>query len=158
MCDQVNTNANAVNILINPARPPKNNGQLLTYTIKNRQIIHCYDPSHLIKTVRNNWETKDLVHNITKRWRKGETSSIGSSQTASWDHIFDLYRMDKQSTKRLLPKLTDEHLTPNKLKMQVSKATQIFSNTCGTVMQNCIQEKKLPTHFAGTVPRLESYT
>lgn len=80
----------------------------------------------------------------------GETNIVGSSQTCSWDHIFELYRMDTQSTQRLLPKLSDEHLAPKKLKMKVSLATQVFSSTCGSVMLNCIQQNKQPKHFAGT--------
>lgn len=120
------------------------------YTVHGRRIIHCYDPSHLIKTVRNNLQTKDLVHYIIKPWCKDGTNFVGSKQLASWDHIFDLYRKDSQSTKRLLPKLTDEHLAPVKLKMKVSLATQIFSNTCGSVMLKCIEEKEVPRHFTGT--------
>lgn len=73
-----------------------------------------------------------------------ETNIVGSSQTCSWDHIFELYRMDTQSTQRLLPKLSDEHLAPKKLKMKVSLATQVFSSSVQ------LQENKLPKHFAGT--------
>lgn len=150
VCDQVNTNSNTVNLLVNPGKPAKNDGQFLVYSVNGRRMIHCYDPSHLIKTVRNNLETKDLIHKIANRWCQGFTNIAGFSQTASWEHISELYRMDKQSTQRLLPKLSDEHLAPNKLKMKVSLATQIFSNTCGSVMMNCIEEKKLPKHFDGT--------
>lgn len=150
VCDQVNTNSNTVNSLVNPGNPSKNDGQLLVYSVNGRRIIHCYDPSHLIKTIRNNLETKDLVHKIGNRWSREGKNVVSSTQTASWDHIFELYRMDLQSTQRLLPKLSDEHLAPKKLKMKVSLATQIFSSTCGTVMMNCVAEKKLPKHFAGT--------
>lgn len=146
----MNTNANTVNSLINPNGKPNNQGQLLVYYVNGRKIIHSYDPSHLIKTVRNNLETKDLVHGIIKCWRDGDTNTIGPLVTASWDHIFALYRMDLKSTQRFLPKLTNEHLKPTKFKMRVSYATQVFSKTCGTVMLRCIQENKIPSHYANT--------
>lgn len=147
VCDQINVNANTVNLLINSVNPPKTDGRLLVYYVNGRRMIHSYDPSHLIKVVRNNWQLKDLIHNIIKRWRMGDSNnnvSSTSSEFASWDHIFDLYR------KRLLPKLSDEHLTPNKYKMKVSLATELFSNTCGTVMLNCIKDKQLPEYYDGT--------
>lgn len=150
VCDQVNTNANTVNLLINPVDPPKNDGRLLVYYVNGRRMIHCYDPSHVIKVLRNNLETKDLVHNITGRCKKDALNnqvSTASSQRASWVHIFDLYRMDLQSPQRLLPKLTAEHLEPKKYKMKVSLATEIFSNTCGTVMLNCIKKKTIAGEF-----------
>lgn len=160
----MNTNANAVNFLANPTdETPKNHGQLLQYYVNGRLIIHVYDPSHLIKTVRNNLQTKNLDHTITKRWTHGDTNATNVEpvaqtasnvepiiKTASWDHIYALYEMDTQSTQRLLPKLTDQHLTPTKYKMRVSVATQVFSTTCGTVMLQCIQDKKLPVNFDGT--------
>lgn len=74
----------------------------------------------------------------------GDATIMGSSRTASWDHLLELFRMDSKSTQRLLPKLSDEHLAPKKLKMKVSLATQVFSNTCGTVMLNSIEGNKLP--------------
>ncbi len=153
VCDQVNTNANAVNLLINPLNPPKNDGRLLVYCVNGRRMIHCYDPSHVIKVLRNNLEKKDLVHNITKRWQIGDSNSSVSSpstQRASWDHISKMYRMDLECPERLLLKLTDEHLAPKKYKMKVSLATEVFSNTCGKTMQDCIQQKQLPEHFTGT--------
>lgn len=142
-----------MNLLINPVNPPKNDGRLLVYHANGRRIIHCYDPSHVIKVLRNNLEKKDLVHNMTKRWQVGDLNnnvSPSSSQRASWYQIDKMYRMDLKSPQRLLLKLSDEHLTPNKYKMKVSKATEIFSNTCGTVMLDAIEEKRLPPHYAGT--------
>lgn len=39
-------------------------------------------------------------------------------QIATWDDLYDLYRMDVRSTQRRVPKLTNEHLKPSKLKMK----------------------------------------
>ncbi len=153
VCDQVYTNSNTVNLLINPnGSTTANRGQLLKYYVNGREIIHVYDPSHLIKTLRNNLQTKDLVHTISSRWRNGTNVNNVKNvrQTASWDHVFALYKKDTESNQRQLLKLTDEHLAPKKYKMKVSLATQVFSTTCGTVMFDFIKEKKLPEHFGGT--------
>lgn len=128
-------------------------GKLLLYVVHGHKLIHCYDPPHIIKVWRNNLQTKDLVHFVTKRWRIGDTNNNDFLQVASWDHIKELYELDMQSASRCLPKLTTEHLNPKKLKMKVSTASQLFSNTCGTVMLRCIKEKKLP-NFEGTAQLL----
>lgn len=59
--------------------------------------------------------------------------------TASWKHIINFYEMDKnQSTGGdcLAPKLTDQHVYPDKLKkMKVSFAAQVFSQRVGAIMK-----------------------
>lgn len=129
-------------------------GQLLAYKVNGQRVIHCFDPSHLIKTVRNNFQTKNVAHFISKRWRTNDTTGIGPLQIASWDHIVELYQMDLKSAQRRLPKLSAEHLKPSKLKMKVSLATEIFSNTCGSFMLKCIKQKKLPEDFSDTAQLL----
>jgi hypothetical protein len=104
--------------------------------------------------VRNNFETKNLGHFISKRWQAGDKDNFGSLQFAAWDDLDELYRMDLRSTKRRLPKLSEEHLKPSKLKMKVSLATQVFSNTCGTVMLRYIEKGVLPKHFTSTAQLL----
>lgn len=155
MCDQIAINASTVNELVNPLQPSKSQtGQLLSYTVKGQKLIHCFDVPHILKAVRNNLETKDLVHYILKRWCFGEkTYDIGDLQIASWDHLLELYQLDLQSPQRRLPKLSAEHLKPTKLKMKVSVASQVFSNTCGNVMLQCIEKKELP-NFEGTAKLL----
>lgn len=153
------TNASAVNILINPSNPSTVQlGQLLMYTVKGHKIIHGFDPSHIIKTWRNNLETKNLVHFISKRWHKGGKDLINnkpdSLKIATWDHVSALYKIDLKSPQRRLLKLTPEHLAPKKLKMKVSLATQVFSNSCGTVMLEYIEEEKLPKQFDYTAQLL----
>lgn len=151
----MNTNANSVNLLINPnGGITRNQGQLLVYYVNGRQIIHGYDPSHLLKTVRNNMETKNIVHAIAERWSDDDEIAVTVKKIASWDHIYKLYTDDTKSPQRLLLKLTDEHLAPKKYKMKVSLASQVFSETCGTEMLRCIQNKKLPAHFDGTAQLL----
>lgn len=166
MCDQCSTNASTVNTLVNPVSPStKQHGDLLQYKVNGHQLIHCYDPSHIVKVARNNFEKKNLAHCISKRWQAGEkdadaddaedaNDNIGSLQIAAWDDLNELYRMDLRSTQRRLPKLTDEHLKPSKSKMKVSLATQVFSNTCGTVMLQYVEQGILPEHSTSTAKLL----
>ncbi|XP_037049980.1 uncharacterized protein LOC119084205 isoform X2 [Bradysia coprophila] len=151
VCDTCNVNANTVNELVYPrANQTQQTGQLLQYKVNGHRIIHTYDPSHLIKVIRNNFEVKNVAHFISERWQPGCADYAGSIQIAAWDDINQLYRMDIRAVRSVLPKLTDEHLKPNKLKMKVSVATQVFSNTCGTVMLECVDNGKVPEDFATT--------
>lgn len=66
VCDQTITMAAAVNRLINPHLDKmKQNGMLLSYYVDGNKIIHCFDPPHVLKTLRNNLLTKDLRHSVT---------------------------------------------------------------------------------------------
>ncbi|KAG4074956.1 hypothetical protein HA402_014535 [Bradysia odoriphaga] len=151
VCDTCSTNANAVNGLVHPsATSTKQTGDLLMYKINGHQIIHCYDPSHLIKAVRNNFQTKNLAHFVAKRWELNDDKFDGPLQIATWDDVYELFRKDFRSPQRQLIKLTDEHLNPSKLKMKVSIATQVFSNACGTVMLEYVENGKLPEHCTST--------
>lgn len=143
----------AINYLIDPRNPSKvPDGQLLSYKIGENTIIHCFDPPHLIKVIRNNLEKKNLRHFISKRWQICDSNPIPSenAKIASWDHISSLYEMDCRASQRLLPKITSEHINPNKGKMKVSIATQVFSKTFGEVMMNCSERKMLPENFKDT--------
>lgn len=125
-------------------------GGLLSYKIRNNTIYHCFDPPHLIKVIRNNLETKNLKHFVTHRWKRSKNVNIHKEQFASWDHILALYSLDSGSTRRLVPKITEEHVRPSKLKMKVSVATQVFSATCAKVMLLLAEQKALPTNVCGT--------
>lgn len=94
------------------------------FEIDGKEIIPFFDPPHLIKGVRNNLLTKDLEINVSR------TST--NRQFASWKIIELSYKIDinGNSFNRMLPKITEEHVIPNKIKkMKVKFATQIFSNT-----------------------------
>lgn len=94
------------------------------FVIDGKEIIPFFDPPHLMKGVRNNMLTKDLEINISS------TSKI--RQFASWTTIELAYKIDINinSFHRMLPKITEEHVIPQKIKkMRVKNATQIFSST-----------------------------
>lgn len=159
VCDQASTNANTINSLIYPnsqSTTIPQTGALLKYKVNGRNMIHCFDPSHLIKSVRNNLETKDLRHFIGDRWEKGLStdSFFGKEQTASWNHIEDLYKKHSLSPESDLLKLTQEHIKPNKDKMRVSVAAQVFSNTTGKCMAKFIEKGILPPDFNDTTKML----
>lgn len=159
VCDAVSTNLSAVRTLMDPklARLPKFCLNLLEYQIRDNSIIHYFDPPHLIKTVRNNMLTKDLYHCVAmkKCFGKSTDQILWNNQNkaervASWDDVTEFYGYSQKGINQLLPKITDEHIQPNKKKMKVSVAVQVFSKTFGTTMRFCSEKKQLPWDFTGT--------
>lgn len=153
VCDAVATNIAAVNKLINPScRRGNTTGTLLEYTINGSKIIHCFDPPHLIKSLRNNLLVKDLKHcvsfNETKFKPNGtivwnEKSKV--KRVASWKDVRNFYEFNNNQNGlfNLIPKITDEHINPDRRKMKVNLATQVFSGTYGRNMYLCSKRKQL---------------
>lgn len=153
VCDQVGTNAAAVNNLINPNCARKTQtGEILKYKIRDRIIFHCFDPPHLIKVLRNNLLNKDLEHCVTRRWNIFDSNELQSQKTllASWKDVKDVYDFNLRGTDRPLRKITDEHINPRKEKMTVSVAAQVFSETFGNFMIDCSKTKDFPEDVSGT--------
>lgn len=129
VCDQGATNVSAINWLVKDTKENQLRQSKIqknkTFEIDGAEVIPLYDPPHLIKGIRNNLITKNLVYQID-----------GQEKTAKWDHVQDLYK-ENPSYKgiRLMPKLTDRHIIPNKIsKMKVKCATQVFSRTVAANM------------------------
>lgn len=158
VCDSAATNVAAVNKLIQPGT--KNGlpaGNLLEYKINGSNIIHIFDPPHLIKTVRNHLITKNLEHIVGIDERKyNSTGKVywreknKKKSTASWIDVKALYELDSKRMIKLLPKITDEHITPKKRKMKVNHATQVFSETFGRNLYFCSKRKQVPNNCVGT--------
>lgn len=73
-----------------------------TVTIGGVNLNVIYDPSHLIKGLRNNFLTKNIVLD---------------GKIAKWQDIVDVYETDCQHTEaRLLYKLNDQCVIPDKIK------------------------------------------
>lgn len=129
-------------------------GQLLKYKIRGKTILHCWDIPHLLKGIRNNMLTKNLTHFILKRWDVDDTSFFENMSkeelVASWNDVSSLYDYTLQSSQRLLPKITNEHMKPEKLKMKVSLATQVFSATYGNLMLRCSEQNQLSHDCSST--------
>jgi len=124
VCDQGTSNVKAINTLKEKTnRDHLQNdvkNKYFGFTINNEEIIPIFDPPHLLKTIRNNLLTKDVI--FTKN---------GQTHRASWDHIKTLYELDLRNETcglRTLPKLTEAHVIPEKIKkMRVSIAAQTMS-------------------------------
>lgn len=134
-------------------------GQLLTYKIRDVTVIHCFDPPHLLKGIRNNLITKELSHFVFKRWSPS-TSNFGKDldeqqeRIAMWVDVVNLYDFNSRGSINLLKKITVEHIKPTKEKMKVSVAAQIFSETYGNLMLHCSKKKLLPRDSSATAQLL----
>lgn len=127
--DQGVTNVAAINFLKNESQTSSGtNNEHISYLINGNEVIHVYDPPHLLKGIRNNLLTKDV-----------EFTWQGESQRASWKFIQNLYKLDKDNEiygYRALPKLTESHIDPKKIKkMKVSMAAQVFSHRIASTMK-----------------------
>lgn len=146
--------AAAVNRLINPLLDSiKQTGQLLSYEIDGNKIIHCFDPPHILKTLRNNLQTKNLKHFVDCAYdpdRKLDSYRTDKEATASWEDIKDFYDFDSKNSCRLVPKITKNHIDPEKEKMKVVNAAQVFSRSFGSVLLFCSQRHLLPKDCSGT--------
>lgn len=108
ICDQASTNVAAINILkaemnakyLKEFHKEKRNFGL---ELGGQEIVPLYDPLHLLKCMRNNLITKNLNF----------TDEDGKNRVAKWDHIVQLYELDKHECvigDRINPKLTDVHI------------------------------------------------
>lgn len=80
-----------------------------------------FDPPHLIKGIRNNFLNKDMMF-------KGNI--------ARWSDIVEVYKNDCHVGEiRMLHKLTDEHVIPDKIrKMKVKNCTQVLSERTAAML------------------------
>lgn len=91
--------------------------------IEDLKII-LYEPSHLLKCIRNNLSTKDckyvLVDGITK-----------------WSNVLQTYHIDKsKGSDGFLDKIKDSHVRPGKIKkIRIRYYMQVFSNTEAKMMK-----------------------
>lgn len=104
-----------------------------TFEVDGAVIVPLYDCPHLIKGVRNNLLTKDLLLN------KKNTTSV-----ASWDVVKTAWLMDRtmNSIRPQLKKLTEEHILEKKIKkMRVKYATQVLSGTVASYIETLARSK-----------------
>ncbi|CAK1601872.1 unnamed protein product, partial [Parnassius mnemosyne] len=87
-------------------------------------VIH--DPPHLIKGLRNNFLNKDIKYN---------------EKISKWSDIVEVYKTDcNLAQMRLLHKLNDEHVIPEKIKkMKVKNCTRVFSKTVAAALSYTAQ-------------------
>ncbi|CAH2096251.1 unnamed protein product [Euphydryas editha] len=85
-----------------------------TIHIAGQDLFLFHDPPHLLKGVRNNFLTKDIIYEGKK---------------ASWSDILYIYDLDsKGGHTKAMPKLTAQHVNPKQMdKMKVKTAAQVLS-------------------------------
>ncbi|KAF9406036.1 hypothetical protein HW555_013454 [Spodoptera exigua] len=139
VCDQSTVNVGAITELVQESRAMYlRNGKVWrneVMHIAGQKIIPLYDVPHLIKGVRNNLLTKDLIYTINN-----------SQKIVKWEYFQMIYAADKSYGElRLLDKITEEHVNPEKInKMRVKHATQIFSHSMAVVAEHLTARGALP--------------
>lgn len=129
VCDQGACNVSAIKILMKETHAKKiKNGleqNMNFFEIGDSKIVPLFDPPHLLKGIRNNLLTKNINCEID-----------GIPRIAKWEHIIDLYKENPAYKGiRLMPKLTELHVDPKKIKkMKVKCATQVFSQSVAANM------------------------
>ncbi|XP_052740676.1 transposable element P transposase isoform X2 [Bicyclus anynana] len=139
VCDQGPVNVSAITELISDTRQSfiKEGKEWRhdMFSVNGHEIIPLYDVPHLIKGIRNNLITKNMIYNY-----KNE------SRLVKWDYYQQVYAADKaRGELRLLNKITEEHINPEKInKMRVKSATQIFSHSMAVVTDHLVARGHLP--------------
>ncbi|RVE49784.1 hypothetical protein evm_005514 [Chilo suppressalis] len=92
-----------------------------TVKIRGVNLNIIYDPCHLIKGLRNNFITKNILMD---------------GRTSKWSDIVDVYKTDcSHAEVRLLHKLNDEHVIPEKIKkMKVKNCVKVLSSTMSAAL------------------------
>jgi hypothetical protein len=136
ICDQGQPNQAAINTLLKDSKniyTEKNQPVKRKLIIDNQEIVPLFDVPHLIKGIRNNLLTKDLVWEVD-----------GHILRAKWQHIIEAYFNDTACGEfRALFKITDFHVLPHKIhKMKVCYATQVLSHSMATAISSFIKQGK----------------
>lgn len=107
------------------------------FYVEGKKIYICYDPPHVIKSLRNNFINARL-----KFFVRGKL--------ISWQDIVKTVKIDRQSeTTRTLTKVTQIHLTPNTFqKMRVKYATQLFSHSVASAIKTAAKTGELDSTTA----------
>lgn len=130
ICDQGATNMAAVRNL-----GCTGNNLSFTRPCLSQVVYVIYDAPHLLKSVRNNFVKHDVMFD---------------NHTARWKHIAAFYQLDKASSIRLAPKLTDRHIDfSNQAKTRVCLAAQVLSHSVAAGLQARVVTK-LPDVALGT--------
>ncbi|GLV38686.1 hypothetical protein CBL_05685 [Carabus blaptoides fortunei] len=101
-----------------------------------REIVHLYDPAHLLRGFRNNLLTKDLDFELDN-----------TQYRASWQDIVALYDYDCTGTVARCPSLNDFNVLPQKIrKMSVKNSAQVFTRSVYAGLQNLLDERSPDLH------------
>ena len=137
VCDQGATNISAVKKLGFVCESP-----YITFDNVANKVYVVFDVPHILKNVRNNLQQHDI--------------QVGD-RTASWKYIEHFYQIDKMSTIRLAPRLTDRHIDVTSVtKMRVCLAAQVLSRSVAAGIQMRIITNELPAEAACTAEFIEN--
>ena len=136
MCDQGATNRRAIKNLLQNSRQHylKNNLEpKRSIVIDNQEITPLYDVPHLIKGIRNNLLTKNLI------WETKNKEIV-----ARWEDIVTAYEIDHATGDvRSIAKITKYHVNRDKIKkMKVCYATQVLSHSMGAAISSMARNSK----------------
>ncbi|KAF7286869.1 hypothetical protein GWI33_003440 [Rhynchophorus ferrugineus] len=128
VCDQGSANQAAINSLLSQSR------SCSEFQVNGEKIIPLYDIPHLFKGIRNNLLKKNLYIKLDNKLN-----------IAKWEHIIDLYYIDRDAPMRICPRLTEQHVIPGKInKMKVKICTQVFSYTVASHLVTFSKWNNLP--------------
>ncbi|KAJ1522473.1 hypothetical protein ONE63_001663 [Megalurothrips usitatus] len=114
--DQGPTNQGAISILRSQCEEGKHDP---VSKVAGLRVIHLWDFPHLLKNIRNNLLTSDLLY---------------KDKLAEWKHVIEFFKLDEGICK--ISKLTYAHLCPvGRNKMTVKLALQVFSESASTGMK-----------------------
>jgi hypothetical protein len=135
VCDQSTSNCSAVNMLLQETKrnhliKGKEN-RMLGFSVGGEEVIPLFDVPHMLKGIRNNLLERDAKFN----WKEPV------EQIASWRDIITAYELDTGDfDTRMMCKLTDQHVYPEKMKkMKVKLAAQVFSQRVSSTMRGLIK-------------------
>jgi hypothetical protein len=95
-----------------------------------------HDTSHLMKLIRNNLLSKSFTVN---------SGNEVKNSAIKWKYVNDFYKIDRNSTSRMAPKLSTAHMfVKNFSKMKVKLAVQVLSHSVAAGMRTMITLKQLP--------------
>lgn len=139
VCDQSTVNVSAINELVEEKKAKYlrlgKEWRYDCFSVRGRTIIPLFDTPHLIKGIRNNLITKDLMYTTNNK-----------EKTVKWEYFQRVYDADKSYGElKLLHKITEEHINPEKInKMRVKTATQLFSHSVAVVTEHLTARGDLP--------------
>ncbi|RVE48224.1 hypothetical protein evm_007081 [Chilo suppressalis] len=147
VCDQSTVNVSAINSLISEAKSTyfqaEKEWRNDVIIIDSTKIIPLFDVPHLIKGIRNNLINKNMQYEHERQIR-----------LIKWEYFQMVYEADRSHGElRLLPKLTNEHVDPGKIKkMRVKNAVQLLSHSLAVAVDNLVARGEIPTECQDLIP------
>ena len=109
---------------------------------KGEKVFVIYDPPHLLKNIWNNFIKSNYKYDNVE---------------IKWEYVLDFYNIDKAMSIRMVPKLTDKHITlPPFAAMRVNLAAQILSHSVAVGINMLCTTNSLPEDTNATAEFIET--